>query len=294
LKQELHPVGEKMIKKHKIIIDGKKLNEGEFSIEIAGTMGAIALANMYSIGNLTMMLEKNDREMLQLQDILKENEKMIGWGIQKGLEQARLKDIQDIQKLNENLTEAKHMIQITQEQVQKLGDENKSMQDKIISITNQVIEIDHFKTKASEIYTNIEEEQQKVFCNLEIIQNYFHESKRSMEKVLQKEREAKTVRNSFQKIITSLQKEETRKSHKLSISEQLKGDIMIKVWETKLEGYKRITKVVNEDCQKIFDFIEKDSVHSGTYDFSELLGEININRYQLKTKEELEEKKVEI
>jgi hypothetical protein len=257
-------------------------------------MGAIELANMYSIGNLTMMLEKKDREILQLQDILKENEKMIGWGIQKGLEQAIFKDIQDIQKLNENLTEAKHMIQITQEQVQKLGNENKPMQDKIISITNQVIEIDHFKTKASEIYTNIEEEQHKVFCNLLIIQNYFHESKRSMEKVLQKEREAKTVRNSFQKIITSLQKEETRKSHKLSISKQLKGDIMIKVWETKLEGYKIITKVVNEYCQKIFDFIEKDSVHSGTYDFSELLGEININRYQLKTKEEIEEKKAEI
>jgi hypothetical protein len=29
------------------------------------------------------------------------------------------------------------MIQVTQEQVQKLGDENKSLQDKIISITNQ-------------------------------------------------------------------------------------------------------------------------------------------------------------
>jgi len=186
------------------------------------------------------------------------------------------------------------MIQVTQEQVQKLGNENQSLQDKIISITNQVIEMEHFKTKASEIYTNIEEEQQKVFCNLEIIQNYFQESKRYMEKVLQKEREVKTVRNSFQKIITSLQKEETGKSQKLSISEQLKGDIMIKVWETKLEGYKRITKWVNEDCQRIFDFIEKDSVHSGTDDFSELLGEININRYQLKTKEELEEKKEEI
>jgi hypothetical protein len=61
------------------------------------------------------------------------------------------------------------MIQIIQEQVQKLGNENKSLQDKIISITNQVIEIDHFKTKALEIYTNIEEEQQKICCNLEII-----------------------------------------------------------------------------------------------------------------------------
>jgi hypothetical protein len=182
LKQELHHVGERMVKKHKIIIDGKKLNEGEFSTELAGTMGPIASANIYSVGNLTTMLEQKDREIVQLQDRLKENEKIIGWGIQKGLEKARLKDIQEIQKLNENLTEEKHMIQRTQEQVQKLGNENKSLQDKIISITNQVIEMEQFKTKASEIYANIEEEQQKILCNLEIIQNYFQESKWSMER----------------------------------------------------------------------------------------------------------------
>ena len=69
---------------------------------------------------------------------------------------------------------------------------------------------------------------------------------------------------------------------------------MIKVWETKLEGYKRITKEVDEDCQKIFDFIKKDSEHIRTDGFYELLGEINITKYQLKTKEELEEKKMEI
>ena len=115
-----------------------------------------------------------------------------------------------------------------------------------------------------------------------------------MDKAVQKEKEAKAARNYFQKMITSLQKEEAGKLQKLSISEQLKGDVMIKVWETKLEGYKRITKEVNEDCQKIFNVIEKDSEQIGTDDFSELLGEIDINRYQLKKKEELEEKKVEI
>jgi hypothetical protein len=294
LKQELHPVGERTVKKHKIIIDGKKLKESEFSTELAGTMGAIASANMYSVENLITMIEQKDQEITQLQDRLKENEKIIGWGIQKGLEQARLKDIQEIQKLNENLDEAKNMIQVTQDQVQQLGNENKSLQNKIISIANQVIEIDQFKNKASEIYVSIEEEQQKVFCNLEIIQNYYQESKRSMDKAVQKEREAKAVRNSFQKMITSLQKEETGKSQNLPISEQLKGDAMIKVWETNLESYKRITKGVNEDCQKIFDFIEKESTHIGTDGFSDSLGEININRYQLKTKKEFEEKKMEI
>jgi transcriptional regulator of heat shock response len=112
-------------------------------------MGAIASDNMYSIVNLTTMLEKKDQEIIHLQDRLKENERIIGWGIQKGLEQDRLKDMQEIQKLNKNLDEAKHMIQVTQEQVQKLGDENNFLQDKIISIANQVIEIEQFRTQAS-------------------------------------------------------------------------------------------------------------------------------------------------
>jgi hypothetical protein len=82
-----------------------------------------------------------------------------------------------------------------------------------------VIGIDQFKNKASEIYANIKEEQQKIFCNLEIIQSYFQESKKSMDKVGIKEMEAKAVRNSFQKMITALQNEEIEKSQKLSISE---------------------------------------------------------------------------
>jgi hypothetical protein len=57
LQQEMHPRGDMMIKKHKIIIDGQKLKEGEFATEIVGTMGALALANLYSVGSLTTMLE---------------------------------------------------------------------------------------------------------------------------------------------------------------------------------------------------------------------------------------------
>jgi chromosome segregation ATPase len=201
-------------------------------------MGAIASANMYYVGNLTTMLEQKDQTIIQLQDRLKENERNIGWGIQKGLEQARLKDMQEIQKLNKDLDEAKHLIQVTQEQVQKLGEENKQLHDKINFITNQVVELEHFRTQASEIYARIEEEQQKVFWNLEIIHNYFQESNKSMENVFQKEREVKAARTTFQKAVPSSLKEEIGKIQKSSISEQVKGDIMIKVWETKLDEFK--------------------------------------------------------
>jgi hypothetical protein len=69
---------------------------------------------------------------------------------------------------------------------------------------------------------------------------------------------------------------------------------MIKVWESKLAEYNRITKEVNEDCQGIFDLFEKDSLNIGTVDCSGLLGEVNIVKHQLRFREELNEKKVEI
>jgi hypothetical protein len=294
LKQELHPVGEKAVKKHKIIIDGKKLQDSAFATELAGSMGAIASANMYSVETLINTIKQKNQEITQLQGNLKENEKIIGWGIKKGLEQARLKDFQEIQKLNENLTEAKLMIQNTQEQVQTLSNENTLLQDKIISITNQVIELDQFKTKAAEIYTNIQQEQQRVFSNLKTIQNYFYESKKSLDVTVLKEIEAKAVRDSFQRVLSALQEEEIRQSQKLSSSEQLKGDVMLKVWETKLQGYKGITEEVINHCERIFDSIEKDSTHDENNGLSQPLGEINIDRHQLKIREELEEKKVEI
>jgi hypothetical protein len=79
-----------------------------------------------------------------------------------------------------------------------------------------------------------------------------------------KEIEAKAVRDSFQKVLSALQEKEIRQSQKLSISEQLKGDVMLKVWETKLKEYKGITEEVINDCQRIFGSINKDSIQDET------------------------------
>jgi uncharacterized 2Fe-2S/4Fe-4S cluster protein (DUF4445 family) len=58
-------------------------------------------------------------------------------------------------------------------------------------------------------------------------------------------------------------KEEVRETQKLSVSEQIKGDIIIKVWEENLAENKKITKEVNDDCQGIFDLLEKTSLNTG-------------------------------
>ena len=57
LKQEMHPRGDAMIKKHKIIVDGQNLEEEDFATKVAGSMGALATTNLYSIGNLRTRLQ---------------------------------------------------------------------------------------------------------------------------------------------------------------------------------------------------------------------------------------------
>jgi hypothetical protein len=110
-----------------------------------------------------------------------------------------------------------------------------------------------------------------------------------LEDILQKEREVKVARTTFQKAVALSTKEEVRKIQKLYVSEQVKGDVILKVWEVDLAENKRITREVNDDCQGIFDILEKASLNIGKNSSSGLLGEINIVKHQLRFKEDLEE-----
>jgi hypothetical protein len=58
-------------------------------------------------------------------------------------------------------------------------------------------------------HLKIEEEQQKVFLNMKVVQNYFQETNKSLENVLQKEREAKAARTTFQKAFSSQQRKKS-------------------------------------------------------------------------------------
>ena len=66
-------------------------------------MGDLVSVNLYYVCSLTTMLEQKDQMIAQLQGQLKETERNITWGIKKGLEQARLNDIQEIQKMKTSL-----------------------------------------------------------------------------------------------------------------------------------------------------------------------------------------------
>ena len=53
---------------------------------------------------------------------------------------------------------------------------------------------------------------------------------------------------------------EMPKDLKLSVTEQIRGDIMLKAWETNIVENKKIVKEIKYDCEGIFDSLDKQAL----------------------------------
>ena len=140
----------------------------------------------------------------------------------------------------------------------------------------------------------IEAVQQRLISKVEVIQNYFWEVIQSFDNIVLKEKEAKAARATFQKVVVLSAKEELSKIPRLSVTEYIRGDIILKVWDANIAERKKMAKEVKDDCKETFDFLDKGTLSIGEDNCLGLLGHINIVRHQLKLKENLNEFQIEI
>jgi len=66
-----------MVKKNRVLVDGKNLEAGDFATEVAGSMGALTTTNIFTISNMRERLEHSNNMITQLQNQLKDTEKNI-------------------------------------------------------------------------------------------------------------------------------------------------------------------------------------------------------------------------
>ena len=50
-----------MVKKHRVLVDGHNLEEEDFGIEVAGSMGALETTNLFTVDNLKTRLEQRNQ-----------------------------------------------------------------------------------------------------------------------------------------------------------------------------------------------------------------------------------------
>jgi hypothetical protein len=144
------------------------------------------------------------------------------------------------------------------------------------------------------VHSKIEDEQHKLISKIETIHNYFQEASNSFDNIILKEKEAKATRVTFQKAIIYSENEEAFNTTKVSATEKIRGDIMLKVWETNIIENKRIVKEIKDNCEEVFDLSDKRALNIGRDNCIGLLGQINIVRHQLNFKENSSEIQMEI
>jgi hypothetical protein len=96
VKREMHLKEGATVKRHGVLLDGQALEEVDFATDVACSLGAFATTNQYSIGNLKEQLKQKDRLVSQFQNQVKTMEQNVRSEMNKGFEQIRACDTQEI------------------------------------------------------------------------------------------------------------------------------------------------------------------------------------------------------
>jgi ABC-type phosphate transport system auxiliary subunit len=75
-----------------VLFDGQDLEEGDFAMEVAGTLGDFSTTNHYSVGNLKEQLKKKDLLVGHLQHQMKTMEQNVRNEMNRGFEHIRACD----------------------------------------------------------------------------------------------------------------------------------------------------------------------------------------------------------
>ena len=106
----------------------------------------------------------------------------------KGFEQIRAYDRQEVQKLKISLDEIHKNSQANRELAVQQEELVKQLQSKINSIENTVVNVVVFQARALEVQEKLESVEQKLFIRLEAIQNYYRLADHSLNNICLKER----------------------------------------------------------------------------------------------------------
>jgi hypothetical protein len=61
VKKEIHQKEGAIVKKHRVLLDGKNLEEEDFATEVAGSSKSFATTNLFSVDNLKEKLKQKNR-----------------------------------------------------------------------------------------------------------------------------------------------------------------------------------------------------------------------------------------
>jgi hypothetical protein len=288
IKRETHQKDGVIVKRKIMLYDGQNRDDTEFAKEVVGWLGAFATANQWSVENLSQQLQQKSMLVEKLQNKIHTNERTIQNRMSRYFEQIKAYDKKQIQRLQANFDELQRNSQFNKGLITQHVEIIKQLQDKLVLTEGTSLDILALQTQAMEINEKLENAHQDLFMKVEAIQNYYQTIDISLKDIYNKEREAHSSRVKFQEAVLLVPKDDVSEVPRLSLSEQIRGDITLKSWETNLAERKRLAWEVNEACIEALSFLDKRLIYLEGNAISEALGQIYIakNQYNSRTSKE--------
>jgi hypothetical protein len=204
-------------------------------------------------------------------------------------EQIRVHDQQQIQQLQANLEEL-HQSSQTNRGLVTQGDELiKQLQARLDLTEGTSIDISAFQTQARELNEKMEITQEDLFLKVDAIQKCYQAVDLSLKDIYVKEIKAFSTRARFQEAIILVHQDNVSDFPLLSPSEQLQGDIALKIWETKLAGSKILAREAKDACLEAMSSLDNKLIDFEGSDISKELGKIDIEMNQHNSRKSKEE-----
>jgi hypothetical protein len=294
VKREFYQEGESTIKKFKVMTDGMNKRKDEFATEIAGTLGAYATANQFSVEMLKKQLKEKNRLIKTLEARVASAVKSAKSQASGEIELARLADKQEIGVLKTKLEQANSVIRDGRVQSGQQRDMITQLQAQLEVAESNVIDIKIVKSRAIDIRSRISSAQQSLLNKVGEIREECLLIHWISENLINKERNAEAARIAFQEAVIATNNRFLAGSPRLTIAEQTRGNILLKNWERDITLSKEQAQKVTNSLEEVVNNINGELLGIEIGGDTEALRQINIDRISLDIKEENERNSAEI
>jgi hypothetical protein len=153
---------------------------------------------------------------------------------------------------------------------------------------SKVIKIGMFQSQAMEIRSRVSAAQRGLLTKVEIIRDNCLLVDQVMENLSVREREVGVAQVAFQEAIIATNNRESGSTPRFSISEQTRGNILLKEWEHSISEGKLQAKNVIKSFEEAFGSIDGNLLGIDSEDNAETLSQINIVKISLDINEKEE------
>jgi hypothetical protein len=218
-------------KKFKVMTDGKNKKNEEFTTEIAGTLGAYASVNQFSVGMLKNQLKRKNRLIKTLEARVASATESAKGQVSGEIELARLADKKEIEVLKTKLEQAHSVIRDGRVQAGQQRTMIAELQAQVEIAESRVIDVEGFKSRVTQIQSKISSAQQSLLSKVGTIREDCLLMHRVYENLTDRERDAGVARVAFQEAVIATNDRVSAGSLRLTLPEQTRGNILLKDWE---------------------------------------------------------------